>query len=448
VVSRGKIERLRKPSSGIRTNSAFVFHATTGIPEDTNDVDEKEMLLAEINDFAIAFEQVQETIQANTRLYEQKMDDYEEDIEQLKHEIVKQITGIMSRDNDIKELKARIAAAESQNENEKLGELDEEMRMLQNEIGNLKTEIDEKDANVNQMTSDLETTKVELEQKEIEINFFADSSSAMDEEKQSLSTRIQELEGGMNDQKKLENQLSEYKSEIDSVKKSQDSQVRGKDKEIQNMSRTIEALQSDLDKVKGDGSIWQREVDDTKATLEENEVQWKIEKLDLLAENKEVFDLSKSLSAKLDEMEKAQHEWNIERNALEEEKHDIFQEKAAIKVQLTNAQTDANQTEKRLKRKIEGLEQKDTGFNNQGDTELRKEIVSVRAKSYEESMNVQLKYEQAERQNEERIKNLECRVQEYEEERRSFRKLTGLCLNRIGSVFRRERKTDDNGIEA
>jgi hypothetical protein len=59
----------------------------------------------------VLFEQVQDTIQANAKLYEQKMDDYEEDIDNLKMEIDKQIIGIMTRDNDIKELKARLADA-------------------------------------------------------------------------------------------------------------------------------------------------------------------------------------------------------------------------------------------------------------------------------------------------------------------------------------------------
>jgi chromosome segregation ATPase len=141
------------------------------------------------------------------------------------------------------------------------------------------------------------------------------------------------------------------------------------------------------------------------------------------------------LSEKLDEIETVQDEWHNEINALDKEKKDIFQEKVAIKLQLTNAERDAIQTESRLKRKIQDLEQKQSGF--QEDTELRKEIVSVRAKSYEESMNVQLKNEQTERRNEDRIKDLECRVKDYQKERGSIRTLTGLCVNRI---FRRERK--------
>jgi chromosome segregation ATPase len=436
VASESKVERHYQTSSAIKRNSAFTLHTSTETPEDTSDANEKSKLLAEINDWAAAFEQVQETIQTNTRLYDEKMDDYEDDIEQLKTEIVKQITGIMSRDNDIRQLEEKITVAESQNLGERLDELEEEIRVLQNEIGILNEEMTKKDAMIDQMTNDRIYTNTKLKQNNIEMSKL--SSSAIDEEKQSLSTRIQELKQEVSEQKKLEDLLSKYKFEVDSIQESLNSQtqhVHDKDEEIQHMRITIEALQSDLNKFKDDDSILQREIGDTKATLDKNEAQWKIERVDLMTENRNVLDLNKSLSEKLDEIETVQDEWHNEINALDKEKKDIFQEKVAIKLQLTNAERDAIQTESRLKRKIQDLEQKQSGF--QEDTELRKEIVSVRAKSYEESMNVQLKNEQTERRNEDRIKDLECRVKDYQKERGSIRTLTGLCVNRI---FRRERK--------
>lgn len=426
------IEVLRGPPA--RTNAAFVLHAAFETPGDTSDADEKETLLAEINELASAFEQVQETIQSNTRLYEQKMDDYEDDIETLKSEIDKQMTGIMSRDFDIQELKAKLEAAESQLKDEKLStsKLEDNIKMLQSEIQTLKEDVGIKDGEVGQLKDDLDSLKQELEKKESEVKYLSTSSSAMDEEKQSLSTRIQELEGDVKNRMKLEDEVSEYKSNVESMKKSIDAQkeiIDGKDEEIKKINDVIEALQNGLDTVKGNDGKWQQEVDLTKATLEKNEALWQEEKVALMAENRKAFE----------EVEKVQNEWNNEKDALVREKDAIFKEKAAIKLQLSNLQSETEQAERRLKGRAEDLEQSLREIN-MGDTQLRTEIAKIRSKSYNELMDVQLKYEQTEKLNEFKIQNLEKNVEQYEQERHSFRKLTGLWMS---SIFRRGKKAKD-----
>ena len=446
------IEVLRGPPA--RPNAAFVLHAafkTPGDtsdkdkketlieeindPEDTSDEDEKEILIAEINELASAFEQVQETIQSNTKLYEQKMDDYEDDIETLKSEIDKQITGIMSRDNDIQELKVKLEAAESQLQDENLStsKLEGNIKMLQSEIQTLKEDVGIKDGEVGQLKGDLDSLKQELEKKESEVKYLSTSSSAMDEEKQSLATRIQELEGDVNNSMKLEDEVSEYKSNVESMKKSVDAQkeiIDEKDKHIRKITAVIEALQNDLDKSKGKDGNWQQEVDLAKATLEKNEALWQEEKVALMEENRNASE----------EVEKIQNEWNNEKNALVREKDAIFKERLAINLQLSKLQSETEQAERRMKGKAEDLEQSLREVN-MGDTQLRTEIAKIRSKSYNELMDVQLKYEQTEKLNEFKIQNLEKNVEQFEEERRSFRKLTRLWMS---SIFRRGKKAKDD----
>jgi len=428
----GDIELLRGPPA--RTNVAFVLHASTEIPEDTSDVDEKKALLAQINELASAFEQVQATIQSNTRLYEQKMDDYEDDIEKLKSEINKQITGIMTRDYDIKELNGKLEAAESQLQDENLSssKLEDNIKMLQSEIQTLKEDVGINDGEVGQLKGDLDCLKQELEKKETEFKQLSTSSSAMDEEKKSLSSRIQELEGDMNRRMKLEDEISEYKSNVESMKKSIDAQkeiIVDKDEEIRKINAVVEALQNDLDTVKGNDGKWQQEVDLAKAKLEKNEALWQKEKIALMAEKRKASE----------EVEIVQNEWNDEKNALVLEKNAILKEKVAIKLQLSNFQLEAEQAERLMKGRAEDLERSLREIN-MGDTQLRNEIANIRSKSHDELMDVQLKYEQTEKLNEFKIQNLEKNAEQYEEERRSFRKLTGLWMS---SIFRRGKKTND-----
>ena len=491
------IEVLRGPPA--RPNAAFVLHAafqTPGDtnkedkketliveindPEDTNDEDEKESLIAEINELASAFEQVQETIQSNTKLYEQKMDDYEDDIETLKSEIDKQITGIMSRDNDIQELKVKLEAAESQLQDKNLStsklednikilqseiqhfkedvginqefkvkleaaesqlqdgnlstsKFEDNIKMLQSEIQTLKEDAGIKDGKVGQLKGDLDSLKQELEKKESEVKYLSTSSSAMDEEKQSLATRIQELEGDVNNSMKLEDKVSEYKSNVESMKKSVDAQkeiIDEKDREIRKINAVIEALQNDLDASKGKDGNWQQKVDFAKATLEKNEVLWQEEKVALMEENRNASE----------EVEKIQNEWNNEKNTLEREKDAIFKERLAVNLQLSKSQSETEQVERRMKGKAEDLEQSLREVN-MGDTQLRTEIAKIRSKSYNELMDVQLKYEQTEKLNEFKIQNLEKNIEQFEEERRSFRKLTRLWMS---SIFRRGKNAKDD----
>ena len=89
--------------SGLKasTEKSSETNASSGITPD-----EKQTLLSEINELTTAFEAVQSTIKSNTKLYQQRMIEYEEDIDALKVEINKQLEGVINRDNDIKELKA------------------------------------------------------------------------------------------------------------------------------------------------------------------------------------------------------------------------------------------------------------------------------------------------------------------------------------------------------
>ena len=200
----------------------------------TND-DDTEALLEEINELSAAFEIVQDTMESNAKLYEEKMDEYEEDIEQLKAEITRQIMGIVSRDNDIKELKAKLSAAETQYDEGALFQIE----TLNDEIDTLRNEIESKDFVIENMKNDLSIQQVKVEDMKREIIDLSDKTSDNSGDPKLLA-RIDELEKKVEETKSLEKEVEDLKSE---AKKREDELMSVKG-ELEVKIETMRALSS------------------------------------------------------------------------------------------------------------------------------------------------------------------------------------------------------------
>lgn len=203
--------------------------------ESSTDNDDTEALLEEINELSAAFEIVQDTMESNAKLYEEKMDEYEEDIEQLKAEITRQIMGIVSRDNDIKELKAKLSAAETQYDEGALFQIE----TLNDEIDTIRNEIDSKDFVIENMKNDLSIQQVKVEDMKREIIDLSDETSDNSGDPKLLA-RIDELEKKVEETKSLEKEVEDLKSE---AKKREDELMSVKG-ELEVKIETMRALSS------------------------------------------------------------------------------------------------------------------------------------------------------------------------------------------------------------
>jgi hypothetical protein len=77
---------------------------------------------------------------------------------------------------------------------------------------------------------------------------------------------------------------------------------------------------------------------------------------------------------------------------------------------------------------------------DQDDIKLRKEIIDIRAKSYKEKIDMRRKMEINDKMLGDQIHELKHRLQQYELDRRSLRKLSVWALSRLGSVLTFGRK--------
>lgn len=402
------------------SSSCPLYSRNIQASSDKTSVDEREALISQINELASAFEQVQETIQANAKLYEQKMDDYEEDIEKLKVEIDKQIVGIMTRDNDIKELKARLAKAKSTSQ--QTGEIEilqEEKNSLLIDNEELNKEIQLKDEKIEALLASLAIKETDIVTKANEIVKLRDLLEKAHDEKNTMQTSMDEYQIEksyiMERLQKLEDQKRLLKDDLEAAK----SQICARDDEIENLNGTVSKLQTDLDTVATERDAVRIELGKTEERLHERESAWIEEKMGILA------DMKKSLEEVQDNARK--------------EKEMLSKENSFLLVKLDEAQSQFSEIDDRYKRMVKDIEDR-LNDADQDDIKLRKEIIDIRAKSYKEKMDMRRKMEINDKMLGDQIHELKHRLQQYELDRRSLRKLSLWALSRLGSVLTFGRK--------
>ena len=278
--------------SFVRKSVPFALKASSESPVETDDND-KETLLAEINELTKSFEDVQANI---TRLYERKLEEYEDNMIALKKEIDAQINGMEKKDSEIAKLKvimdnAQAQAKDLQEKEKMLSESEKKMDGLLTEMKQLKMDSDQK--------------VKELKSKEQEVKVLTSSSSAAEQKNKSLTTRIQDLEKLLLEKKALEGQVAKYDREMKSIEKSVDSQkgiVIAKDEEIERL----------------------------KSSMTKNEEQLK----------------------------GGQGKWSQEKDTLAAERNDLLKEKEAIQRELEAALPKAEAMQKTFKKQIKELEER------------------------------------------------------------------------------------------
>jgi hypothetical protein len=379
-------------------------------------VDDREALMSQINELASAFEQVQDTIQANAKLYEQKMDDYEEDIDNLKMEIDKQIIGIMTRDNDIKELKARLADAESARQNGETQILREEINKLVLECEEVKKEMKLKDEKIGELSANLNGKENDIRTKAKDIAKLEELLEKANDEKNRLQTIIDENQQRLN---VLENQEKLLKDKLEASM----SKIRASDDEIETLKGTLSKVRADLDALTTERDATRIDLGTAEKRMKEKELAWEEEKREFLIDKK----------ISLEELQ----------DSSRREKELLLEENSTLLAKINQTQLQVQEMDERIKRMVKDTEDR-VYLADQGDVKLRKEIIDIRAKSYQRLMDMQVKSEIQEKQLGDEIKELTQRLEQYEVDRRSLRKLSAWAICRLGSVFSFGRK---KGVE-
>lgn len=415
--------------------------------EEEEEDDETQLLLDNLNELTQSFEIVQNTIQENKQLYESKLVEYEDDIAMLKEEVEKQLTGVMIRDNDIKELKAALEEVmdgndEAENYQQIIGESGELISMLEKDLLQMKGTMQDKDTEMKLLKAILVGKEKEIVTKTKELEEAATSSSNDGDQNRVLSARVEELEKLIEDKDAIESELKKYEQESKDLKQSLDSQksiVDTKEKEIDQLKSNIESLMGEMEELQTQKKELQDEIVDAKNGYSFKEESWTQEKKELLSNEQQLSDENERLTKSKDKLRVEQSEWLETERTFKIEKDAILKEKDTIAMELSSAVSDFETERTSLMSKIEALEEKVFAAN---DTKLRKDIIDVQAKSYTKLMDVKLQNDTEREKSKKEIDEIRTQLEIYEQERKSLRKLTALGLSRVVSPLRRNKNSN------
>ena len=442
-----------------RTTTNFPLRASTESPiesSDTTDDYEKDEMLEELSKLTAAFETVQYSIQTNTKLYESKLEEYENEIAMLTEEIQKQLTGVMIRENDIKELKAIVensrATANDMENNEAFEEAEEMIANLQREVLLMKGTMQDKDAEMKLLKAILVEKEKEIKSKEKEIEDAVSLSSNEGNANMALEERVQELEKMLEDKEALKTELiKSYKKEEEDLQKSIDSlkiNVGEKDEENVQLKSSVETLRAEVDKLQIEGKQLKGAIDDTKNGLKFKERMWAKEKKEMINRQTNVSNENDILTKSETQLKVDKSKWTKNKYMLTTDKNNLIKENEILQSKLSAALAESEKNQRSLKDKIEQLEDKVSSVSSVNDTKLRRDIIDIQAKAYQNLVDVRLQMDNAKNIAEMELNDLRSQIEAYEGERKSLRKLTVLGLQRVVSPLRRQENRRDVSKEA
>eukprot|EP00558_Chaetoceros_sp_UNC1202_P004093 CAMPEP_0197246412 /NCGR_PEP_ID=MMETSP1429-20130617/10859_1 /TAXON_ID=49237 /ORGANISM="Chaetoceros sp., Strain UNC1202" /LENGTH=422 /DNA_ID=CAMNT_0042707049 /DNA_START=53 /DNA_END=1321 /DNA_ORIENTATION=+ len=404
------------------------------------DPKENELLLNEINDLTAAFESIQASIKTNAKLYELKLGEYEGEISNLRKRTEAQMDDLRAKEEEIKGIKSGMedtkgsVQKELETKDKQLTESKEQITSSKQDLNVQKEIAKGKDAEIKKLEADLSRQLGVLQNKEQELKIALSASTDAEQSKTALIENIQDLEAKLANAKasaqKMEDNFANRLKTLEEQNNSQDSMVQSKEKEITQLQNQIQSSQETVAELLGKDQNLQSKLKVLEIQLKEKQSSWEKKKGEFLADEDELTKLKQHLDDKDQQFTTEKMEWNQEREGL-------IQKTEATEEKLLDEISNAKDTNDILRDDIEELKAR---LYRSEDTKLRQEIIDVRAKSYKELMDVRLRMDITEQKAVDEMRELNNKVDVYEKERKSLRKLTVLGAKRVGSFVRFSRR--------
>lgn len=351
-------------------------------------------LLQEIKELTDSFSNISSQANANAKLYNSKLEEYERQIDVLSTQLEEATTRVQEMTEEINEVNKKANSIELKTSNHIRDleasnvELNEKLKTLSLD---LQTEHD--------LVSSKDKVILSLEKKN---NVLTTDCNRLEKE---LSLNADAIVKNRSENTNLLDQVKTYRQQTESYQR--------------DISTMKEDHKGQISKLKNEYSLRKRDVEDI-STMEQ-----KMKELEMTISTMNQNESKMQSSIESSQKDK---ELSIDKITLLEEEISHLQQK------LESATAQAAMQESSLQNKISQLEQKlvDNGSNE--EMKLRKDLINVQAKSYDDLIQVQLEMnsseEKASRELEEVMKDIEL----YEKERRSLRKLIGLGFKRAASL--------------
>jgi hypothetical protein len=462
------------------TTQLFVSSPPSSSPLDKTKNNNKEVI-NQIEELTTAFEQVQETIRVTSQQYDAKLTEYEDKIQVLQLEVQASSDTVQDKEKEIKKLESEMEEVVKMQSKVKKDKSSSKTRASDQkkkiEASNKKIEskwskrVEELEAKSKGQLKTLEKAKEEeLKAKD---KLLKETVTSVEKD---WAAQIREIESDRNAKKKalekatkeVERVKSESEKMVKAMEKAKEEDLKEKDKALEDAKKSVEkewqAKLTGLETLKNkdlkvkeellqdarvsydrEGGRWKKElgivmkekqtivsgleklIEDLKQSADQNEVQLtaKIEEL-----KKEKLGLNEKLAAEVENQKVLENKLKNDEGRLKAEKE---MEELAMK------NKEFSSTIENLTRRLEQDKSADV------ERELRNELIDAKRIAANEMYEFKFKMESTIKEKDELIEDMEAKLDLYEEERRSLRKLTGLGLKRVGSVvrFRRSRKTEE-----
>jgi len=195
-------------------------------------MDDTPRVLDDILELTKAFEQVQETTRLNSELYQEKMTEYEKNIEVLESEVSSLKESVQIKNEEIEKQKNLV---EKQN--------GDKIKDLEGEILSAKDSIQLKDEKILKLKENLEDVK-----KSVKVS--TDEKKSLTKEREDLKRERDNMEKKVNDvstnfQTEVTKGLLKAANEKENLKSSMASTIEEKDELIKNLEMEIECYESE-----------------------------------------------------------------------------------------------------------------------------------------------------------------------------------------------------------
>jgi len=324
-------------------------------------------------------------------------------------------------------LSSSLNANANTNENEKKVEKDDDVK---DQVEDVNVDVYENEillSELNKLTSEFEVVQRtifenaklyndQLDQYESKRIELIQQNETQEKEIQSKNTEMEELKLLLNTQQNEATTLSKEVTEMKSQMKLLEKETKFKSEDIKRIQNENEKLVKENEKLINENEKIQKEM---------QLIQRKNE--NLANENETIVNKEKENTSNQIKIMTKKYE------TLNQEKESILEDQKEIEKQFEISQSVIQLKEDKLK----SLQEKLDHINQTNKENVAKDIVGIKSKSLQDIHVLERQLEKSKLQSKRVIDELHERIDAYEEERKSLRKLSRLGLKRVGTIWKK-----------
>lgn len=339
---------VRRTSSFV-TSSSFSQRLASTNDNDMNMIDERDRFIAELQDLNEAFESVQESIRANSKLYEMKLAEYELESSQVRSQLTKKETLLMEYQKQLEEQQ---------------DDYNKERSLLKQKLERTKQELDQTQQQLDDLSSstrvdaarwkaDLSSTKEELTLSQAEKQRLQKQAAQWSVEKEQLLQTQAALKEALQDIQLKLTQVSD-KAKADSIQQQQllmeskENMAKQYKAKEQGLQETISTLERDKEEWSNKNKKLEQDLRMVASTSGDKDslIQQLKQKLKLTSD--EVTLAKEALTKTLEQKEMEEKIWKEETNRLIQEKTNLLQKLESLESSFQELQNKYTNIEQEL----------------------------------------------------------------------------------------------------